>query len=83
MKFSHFTFVCHPLNQSRNVYIYLLVDVASDPSFHVVKAMLLPEDCVNLARFIVEAEKLTKILNLGIYTWKFVNLPDAEKDHNL
>ena len=44
--------------------------------------MLLPETRVNLARFIIETEKITLTLTLTLHT-KSPNLSDVEKDSNL
>ena len=53
-------FVRRELNRLRNVYIYPNVGVQNDPTFHNVDKMLLPENCVNLAKFITEAEKVKR-----------------------
>ena len=51
-------FVCQALNQLRNVYIDPHVGVVRDPTFYSVNEMLLPENCVNLAKFVIEAENV-------------------------
>ena len=43
------------------VYIYPRVGVVSDPTFHSVTEMLLPKDCLNLAKYITEDEKVKKV----------------------
>ena len=56
----HFIFVCQALQELRNVYIYPHVGVVNDPTFHNGTVMLLPEYCVNLAKFIIESEKVKR-----------------------
>ena len=51
--------------------------VVSDPTFHKVTGMLFPENCVNLAKFIIEVEKVKGC------TQKLSNLYAAEKGCNL
>ena len=54
----HHFFICQTLNQLRNIYVYSNVGVVSDTPFHSVNAMLLPENCVNLGKIIIEAENV-------------------------
>ena len=54
------------------------VGVANDPTVHNAEELLLPENCVNLAKIIVEEKNVKK----GCWR-KFLNLYDAEKDCNL
>ena len=54
----HFNFVCQALNQIRNVYIYPQADAVREPTFRNVIEMFHPKNCVNLAKYITEAEKI-------------------------
>ena len=44
-----FIFVCQALNQLKNVNTYPHVAVGSEPTFHNVSELLLPENGVSLA----------------------------------
>ena len=57
----HFIFVCQSApNQVRNVCIYPHVGVVSEPTFRSVTEMLLLESCMNLAKLVIEAEKVRR-----------------------
>ena len=57
----HFIFVCQSApNQVRNVCSDLHVGVVSEPTFRSVTEMLLLESCMNLAKYVIEAEKVRK-----------------------
>ena len=49
--------------QLRKVYTYPRVGVVNDSTFHNVQEMLLPENYVNLAKFIVQAEKVKRAVS--------------------
>ena len=71
----HFCLQCiEPVKESLYLPPYCC---CKHPTFHSVNELLLPENCVNLAKFIAEAEKVKRSAP------KTLVLSDVEKDRNL
>ena len=55
-----FIFVCLALIEGSNVDIYPQVGVVRDPAFHSAIEMLLPENYMLLAKFVIQADTIKR-----------------------